>query len=152
MRRYLKNAMILFHVYNTTLKLSNRRAIKQWISEVLHTYGKRVGDIGIIFCSSDYMLQLNEQFLNHDYYTDVITFTYSEKDNKRLSGDIFIDPETVFLNAHKYGQTKEQELLRVIIHGILHMTGMNDQTSEDRKNMSSAEDAALKQVTINPFK
>jgi len=98
------------------------------------------------------MLQLNEQFLNHDYYTDVITFTYSEKDNKRLSGDIFIDPETVFLNAHKYGQTKEQELLRVIIHGILHMTGMNDQTSEDRKNMSSAEDAALKQVTINPFK
>ncbi|MDD4919526.1 MAG: rRNA maturation RNase YbeY [Bacteroidales bacterium] len=144
--------MILFHTSNTLLKICNRRAIKKWISNVLKTYGKQAGDIGIIFCNSEYMLQLNKKYLNHDHYTDVITFTYSEKNSKRLSGDVFVDPETVFFNASKYEQTKEQELLRVIIHGILHMSGMNDQTPEERKCMSRAEDAALSEVTINPFK
>lgn len=144
--------MILFYTSNTSFKASNRRAIKKWISDVLKSYGKQVGDIGLIFCDSEYMLQLNKKYLDHDHYTDVITFTYSEKESKRLSGDIFIDPETVFFNAQRYGQKKEQELLRVIIHGILHMAGLNDRTPKERKKMRKAEDTALNGITINPLK
>ena len=77
--------MILFYTSNTSFKASNRRAIKKWISDVLKSYGKQVGDIGLIFCDSEYMLQLNKKYLDHDHYTDVITFTYSEKESKRLS-------------------------------------------------------------------
>ncbi|HOO42190.1 MAG TPA: rRNA maturation RNase YbeY [Bacteroidales bacterium] len=135
--------MILFHNHNTAIKLCNRRAIKRWISAVLNNYERIPADINIIFCDSQYLLEMNKKFLNHDYYTDVITFPYSEPDNKEISGDIFIDVETVKSNAVKFKQSFEDEKLRVIIHGILHLAGENDITKEQKEKMRKAEDRAL---------
>ncbi|HHV40379.1 MAG TPA: rRNA maturation RNase YbeY [Bacteroidales bacterium] len=138
--------MILFHIQAPTVKISNRRAIKRWIQQVLKEKGKEAGDINIILCNSDEVLELNKKYLNHNYQTDVITFPYSHPDELRLSGDVFIDVQTVAKNATLYRQTMSNELLRVIIHGILHLTGMNDQTEEELKLMRRAEDRALEQI------
>lgn len=138
--------MILFHIQAPTVKISNRRAIKRWIQQVLKEKGKEAGDINIVLCNSDYVLELNKKYLNHNYQTDVITFPYSHPDELRLSGDVFIDVQTVAKNATLYRQTMSNELLRVIIHGILHLTGMNDQTEEELKLMRRAEDRALEQI------
>ncbi|HOO69081.1 MAG TPA: rRNA maturation RNase YbeY [Bacteroidales bacterium] len=139
--------MILFHIYNTDFKLSNRRAIKSWIRTVLDSYGKKTGDINIIFCDSEYLLEINKKYLKHDYYTDVITFPYTEAKSTKIDGDIFIDVETVRLNAKKYVQTFKNEILRVIIHGILHLTGKDDSTKEQQTEMRNAEDTALRLFT-----
>lgn len=138
--------MILFHIQAPTVKISNRRAIKRWIQQVLKEKGKEAGDINIILCNSDEVLELNKKYLNHNHQTDVITFPYSHPDELRLSGDVFIDVQTVAKNATLYRQTMSNELLRVIIHGILHLTGMNDQTEEELKLMRRAEDRALEQI------
>lgn len=138
--------MILFHIQAPPVKISNRRAIKRWIQQVLKEKGKEAGDINIVLCNSDYVLELNKKYLNHNYQTDVITFPYSHPDELRLSGDVFIDVQTVAKNATLYRQTMSNELLRVIIHGILHLTGMNDQTEEELKLMRRAEDRALEQI------
>lgn len=138
--------MILFHIQAPTVKISNRRAIKRWIQQVLKEKGKEAGDINIILCNSDEVLELNKKYLNHNYQTDVITFPYSHPDELRLSGDVFIDVQTVAKNATLYRQTMSNELLRAIIHGILHLTGMNDQTEEELKLMRRAEDRALEQI------
>jgi len=139
--------MILFHIHNTNFKISNRRAIKHWISTILHDYDRIPGDINIIFCDPEYLLNINRMYLDHDYYTDVITFPYSDKKEKKISGDIFIDVETVKQNAVKYKQLFFEEILRVIIHGILHLAGENDTTKEQSVNMKKAEDKALQKIT-----
>jgi len=143
--------MILFHTNQTNINISNRRAIKSWIGDLLQKYRKTPGEIGIIFCTSEYMLDLNKRFLKHDNYTDVITFNYSDNKEKRMSGDIFIDHETVFYNAARFGQEKHVEILRVIAHGLLHMLGYDDDTEESRDNMHRLEDNALKEIQINPL-
>jgi len=135
--------MILFHINNTDFNLSNRRAIKSWITAVLGNYEKKPGDINIIFCDSAYLLEINKKYLQHDYCTDVITFPYTGEKSAKMDGDIYIDVETVRLNAKKYGQTFENEMLRVIIHGILHLAGKDDSTNEQQAEMTNAEDAAL---------
>ena len=125
-----------------------RRDTSAWIKAVAATYGKRVGDIGYIFCNDEKILEVNRLYLQHDYYTDIITFDYSDdalltgrKDT--ISGDLFISLDTVRTNAEQQGTTYEEELHRVIIHGILHLCGINDKGPGEREIMEAAENKAL---------
>lgn len=106
--------------------------------------GYRTSDIAYIFCSSEYHLNINRSYLGHDYNTDVITFDYSDLVRSRVvSGDIFIDPHTVFSNSQTLGTPFEEEIMRVIIHGILHLCGHGDKTPEEEQEMREAEDKCL---------
>ena len=120
--------------------------IRAWIKDVAASYNKRVGEIAYIFCDDEKILDINRQYLQHDYYTDVITFDYSEK--KVISGDIFISLDTVKTNAKKYSQPYLTELHRVIIHGVLHLCGINDKGQGEREKMEEAEDKALSMFSI----
>ena len=102
---------------------------------------KRIGDISIIFCSDPYILDINIRYLHHDYFTDIITFDYTEGD--RLSGDLFISLDTVRANADEYGSDFETELNRVMVHGVLHLIGYDDHSSADKKLMREKEDYYL---------
>lgn len=118
-----------------------KRTISSWIKTVAAGYGKRAGDISYIFCSDDKILEVNRQYLQHDYYTDIITFDYSEGDV--ISGDLFISLDTVRTNAEKFKTPYNEELHRTIIHGILHLCGINDKGPGEREIMEANEDKAL---------
>ena len=119
----------------------NERKVSRWIKAVAAEYGFSVGNINYIFCSDERELEVNRQFLQHDYYTDIITFDYSTPST--LNGDIFISLDTVRSNAEIVGVSFEQELLRIIIHGILHLTGQGDKTPETKAQMTAKEEKAL---------
>lgn len=121
--------------------LNNKAALQRWIRAVAADYGFSLGDITYILCSDEKELAVNIEFLGHDFYTDVITFDYSTQD--RVSGDIFISIDRVTDNAAIEGYSFESELLRVLIHGILHLTGQDDKTSETRAEMTRRENLAL---------
>lgn len=111
------------------------------------TYGKKVGDVAYIFVSDDKILEVNRQYLQHDYYTDIITFDDSEGDV--ISGDLFISLDTVRSNSEQQGTAYEEELHRVIIHGILHLCGLNDKGPGEREIMEAAENKALKLMNLH---
>ena len=115
--------------------------VSAWVKSTAATYNKVVGDINYIFVDDETMLDINRRFIGHDYYTDHIGFDYSEDD--ALSGDIYISLDTVKTNAEKFGATFDEELRRVIIHGLLHLCGLRDKTDEERQLMQKAEDKAL---------
>lgn len=119
----------------------NTEAIEKWIVEVAATHDRIVGPVTYIFCSDEKMLDVNRKFLSHDYFTDIITFDYSR--GKLISGDIFISPSMVDYNAMQFQQSRQRELFRVIIHGILHLCGINDKGPGEREIMEANEDAAL---------
>ncbi|MBR1878993.1 MAG: rRNA maturation RNase YbeY [Paludibacteraceae bacterium] len=119
----------------------NERKISRWIRAVAAGYGFRVGNINYIFCSDERELEVNRQFLGHDYYTDVITFDYSTATT--LNGDIFISLDTVRSNAATVGATFDHELRRILIHGVLHLTGQGDKTPETKTEMTAKEEKAL---------
>lgn len=119
----------------------SHRETTAWVKAVAATYGKRVGEVAYVFCDDEEILKVNRQYLKHDYYTDIITFDYCEGD--LLSGDLFISLDTVRSNADLFGKTYEDELHRVIIHGILHLVGINDKGPGEREIMEAAEDKAL---------
>ncbi|MBQ5931715.1 MAG: rRNA maturation RNase YbeY [Tidjanibacter sp.] len=134
------------HFYNegTDYMPKGRVKLNQWIRQTIHNEGFRVGEIGYIFCSSDYHIDINRQYLGHDYHTDVITFDYSDLEGRKVvSGDIFIDPETVADNADLLGTNPEEEQLRVIIHGILHLCGYKDKSDSEAAQMRAKEDFYL---------
>ena len=118
-----------------------KRETTEWIKNVAASYGKRLGEIAYIFCSDEKILEVNRQYLQHDYYTDIITFDYCEGD--RLSGDLFISLDTIRTNAEQFGAAYDDELHRVIIHGILHLCGINDKGPGEREIMEEAENKAL---------
>lgn len=118
-----------------------KRENNAWIKKVAAEYGKKVGEIAYIFCNDDKILEVNRQYLQHDYYTDIITFDYTE-DNV-ISGDIFISLDTVKSNSVEQGTEYDEELHRVIIHGILHLCGINDKGEGERAIMEAAENKAL---------
>lgn len=125
-----------------------RRDTSAWIKRVAATYGKKVGDIGYEFCNDERILEVNRQFLQHDYYTDIITFDYCDDfaamgKTNTIAGDIVISLDTVRSNAEEQHTTYDQELHRVIIHGILHLCGINDKGPGEREIMEAAENAAL---------
>ena len=118
-----------------------KRETTAWIKAVAASYGKKVGEIAYIFCSDEKILEVNRQYLQHDYYTDIITFDYCE--GKTISGDLFISLDTVKTNAEQFNATYENELHRTIIHGILHLCGINDKGPGEREIMEAAENKAL---------
>ncbi len=118
-----------------------KRETTKWIRKVAATYGKKVGEIGYLFCNDEKILEVNREFLQHDYYTDIITFDYDEDDV--LNGDLVISLDTVRTNAELFHKTYEEELYRVIIHGILHLCGINDKGPGEREIMEEAENKAL---------
>ena len=136
--------MIYLHNQDTEYSYTKKRKLKNWIKNTVKEEGFSIGEINIIFTSDDYLLEINKNFLSHDYYTDVITFDYS--DNKKISGDIFISVDRVRENAEKYKEKFFDELNRVIIHGILHLLGYKDNTSNEKHLMRKKEDFYLKKL------
>ena len=119
----------------------NPSKTKNWIKKVINSHAMRLGEISYIFTSDERILEINIEHLEHDYYTDVITFDYTEQ--TKISGDIFISLDTVKSNADKYRQDYTTELNRVIIHGVLHLIGFKDKTPKDAKEMRKQENKAL---------
>lgn len=132
---------IYFSSESHSFKLTNKLKLKKWISTVISNEGYRVGDISYVFCDDAYLLNLNISYLNHDTYTDIITFDYVEDDI--VSGDIMISVERVAENAALFGVPFEHELRRVMIHGVLHLLGINDHSEEEVAQMRAKEDQAL---------
>ena len=133
--------MITYQTDGVKLPNIKKRENNAWIKTVAAQYGKRVGDVAYIFCNDERILEVNREYLQHDYYTDIITFDYSEGDI--ISGDLFISLDTVRTNAEQFDQDYERELYRVIIHGILHLCGINDKGPGERELMEAAENRAL---------
>ena len=136
--------MICFYADRVEMPSLDRAKVEAWIRATAAQYGFATGNINYIFCSDERILEVNRQFLGHDYYTDIITFDYSTR--SVVSGDIYISLDTVYANQAEYG---ENELLRVIIHGLLHLTGQNDKTPEDEREMHRKEDVALGKLIID---
>lgn len=133
--------MITYNTINVEMPNIVEAEVSAWVKSTAATYNKVVGDINYIFVDDETMLDINRRFIGHDYYTDHIGFDYSEDD--ALSGDIYISLDTVKTNAEKFGATYDEELRRVIIHGLLHLCGLRDKTDEERQQMQNAEDKAL---------
>lgn len=133
--------MVSYQAENIPFPNIKRRETTAWIRQVAATYGKKVGDVAYIFCDDEKILEVNRQYLNHDYYTDVITFDYTVRNT--ISGDIFISLDTVRSNSQDQHTTYDEELHRVIIHGILHLCGINDKGPGEREIMEKAENKAL---------
>ena len=133
--------MITYSVEGVRMPAIKKRATNAWIKAVAASYGRKVGEIGYLFVNDEKILEVNREYLNHDYYTDIITFDYDEDDT--ISGDLVISLDTVRSNAELFGKTYEEELYRVIIHGILHLCGINDKGPGEREMMEAAENKAL---------
>ena len=133
--------MITYNCENVKMPDIRRRETSAWIRRVAEGYGKRVGEVGYLFCDDEKILEVNRQYLNHDFYTDIITFDYCEDDV--VSGDIFISLDTVRSNSEEQGTDYEEELRRVIVHGVLHLCGIDDKGPGEREIMEAAEDKAL---------
>ena len=141
--------MIRYFTEDTTFSLKGKRMISKWLQQIARDRGYAVGELNYIFCSDPYLLAINQQFLDHDYYTDIITFDNSEdylleKGRKGVSADIYISVDTVRANAEVYGEGFDRELHRVIVHGLLHLIGYDDVTEWKQRRMRAAENRALK--------
>ena len=133
--------MITYNTENMKMPAIKRRETTAWVKRVAQSYGKKVGEVGYLFCDDEHILEVNREYLGHDYYTDIITFDYCEDDV--ISGDLVISLDTVRTNAEKFNKEYDEELHRVIIHGILHLCGLNDKGPGERELMEAAEDRAL---------
>ena len=130
--------MIDFNFEDIEFELPDNSLLREWIEYTIRNEGKELGNISYIFCSDEYLWEMNKQYLNHDYYTDIITFDYV-KDNI-ISGDLFISYDRISDNAEKFGVLRETELLRVMIHGVLHLIGYDDVTDELEQEIHRKED------------
>lgn len=133
--------MITYNADGVKMPKIRRRDTTAWIKRVAAAHGRKVGEIGYMFVSDEKILEVNRQYLGHDYYTDIITFDYDEDDV--LNGDLVISLDTVRTNAEKFHKEYDEELRRVIIHGILHLCGINDKGPGEREIMEANENAAL---------
>ena len=136
---------ISFQTQDIVLVLKEKKKIRQWIVDAIKNEGKKTGDITYIFCSDEYLLSMNQQYLHHDDYTDVITFDYTEGD--RVSGDIFMSVERILDNSIQLKTTPEEELHRVMIHGVMHLCGYKDKKTKERTNMTKKENQYLEMLS-----
>jgi rRNA maturation RNase YbeY len=138
----------MIHFINEQIELPDIdfRKVEQWIKAIAAQYGFSVGELNYIFCDDEKILAVNREFLQHDYYTDVITFDYTTR--TRVNGDIYISLDTVASNAEQVGATFSRELHRIIIHGLLHLTGQADKTPETKAQMTVKEEDALAKISI----
>lgn len=134
--------MILFHTKISDFRVNKKSLTKQWLKKVAENEGRKIGQIDIIFCSDYELLELNRKHLNHDYYTDIITFDYADKQSV-ISGDLYISTDRISDNARKFNNSDEEELRRVMVHGILHLAGFNDRTDEEIALIREKEDFYL---------
>jgi rRNA maturation RNase YbeY len=134
--------MISFSNVETDFKLKNKLKVRNWVRSILAQEGKRFGDISYVFCTDAYLLKMNIEYLKHDTLTDIITFDYSE--NGKLAGDIFISIERVIENAKSFSVSVDEELGRVLAHGVLHLSGYKDKKPDDKKLMRTKEDFYLR--------
>lgn len=137
--------MITYNSEKVAMPRLPKRQITAWIKAVAKSYGRKVGEIGYLFVNDEKIIEVNRTYLNHDYYTDIITFDYNEGDT--LNGDLIISLDTVCSNAELFGKPYEEELYRVIIHGVLHLCGINDKAPGEREMMEAAENRALQLLT-----
>ncbi len=137
--------MISFN-YELEFQLENEEQYSSWISNVISSENKKDGDINYIFCDDEYILEINKQYLDHDYYTDIISFDYSV--GNELHGDIFVSIERVRENAIEFEVTFDEELKRVLVHGVLHYCGYKDKTEEEELLMRSKEDEKIKMFHV----
>jgi rRNA maturation RNase YbeY len=133
--------MITYQTDGTRMPDIKKRPTTAWIRSVAATYGMKVGDVNYIFCNDERILEVNREYLQHDYYTDIITFDYTE--GNIISGDLFISLDTVKTNSEQFATGYDEELHRTIIHGILHLCGINDKGPGEREIMEAAENRAL---------
>ncbi|MDY6229449.1 MAG: rRNA maturation RNase YbeY [Prevotella sp.] len=133
--------MITYNSEGVKVPKIKKRETTKWIRAVAATYGRKVGEVGYMFVDDEKILEVNNEYLGHNYYTDIITFDYNE--GNTLNGDLVISLDTVKTNAEKFGKTYDEELHRVIIHGILHLCGINDKGPGEREIMEAAENKAL---------
>lgn len=133
--------MIRYSLQDINFGFTKRRFTSSWLKRVAQEEKRSVGDINVIFCSDAYILELNNKYLNHNYFTDIITFDYCV--GNMLSGDLFISVDTVKENSLFYNTSFEEELFRVIVHGVLHLIGYDDHTEEEKKIMRFKEDFYL---------
>ena len=138
--------MIRYSAEGTIMPQIDMDCIPEWVSQVAASYGKKTGEINYVFVNDERILEVNREFLQHDYYTDIITFDYTN--GEYISGDLFISLDTVRSNAEQMSVPYENELYRVIIHGILHLCGHNDKGPGERAVMEAAEDQALAQAPL----
>lgn len=132
---------IFFHTEDTSFALDSESGISSWLVKLVERHNKKLGELNYIFCSDDYLLKLNQEHLKHDYFTDIITFDYCDKG--LISGDLFISVDRVKENAKTFRKTQNNELNRVIAHGLLHLLGFSDKAPEDIVEMRSMEEEAL---------
>lgn len=125
----------------TKYNLKSRTLIKKWLKQIIENKGYKLGTLSYILCDDDYLLEINKQYLQHEFYTDIITFDYVE--NGVINGDIFISVERVKENAASFGVSEREELMRVFAHGVLHLSGLKDATSEEASQMRKAENESL---------
>ena len=133
-------------VYNTDFRLSNKEVFSRWLTSVANFEGYQIDNLVFLFIDDNEILEMNKKFLKHDYYTDVITF--GELEDKKISGDIAISIERVLDNSKTYGVEFEDELKRVMVHGLLHIMGYNDKASNDKLVMSQKEKKAIKMFHV----
>ena len=138
--------MIQYIAENVKMPALQKQRINRWIKEIADGYGKKTGDIAYVFCDDQKILEVNNQYLEHDYYTEIITLDYTT--GNTISGDIFISLDTVKSNADEYGADFETELHRILIHGILHLCGNDDKSPELRADMTNKENKALGQLKL----
>ena len=138
--------MITFHADNIPMPTLSLPLVERWIRAVAAQYGFAVGDLNYIFCDDEKILAVNREFLQHDYYTDIITFDYSTR--TRVNGDIYISLDTVASNADQVGAPFLHERHRIIIHGLLHLTGQADKTPETKAQMTAKEEDALRRLHL----
>ena len=140
---------IVFEAEGVDMPMLDRRMIGKWIEAVAGGFGKAVGTLTYIFCSDEKILEVNREFLKHDYYTDIITFDYSTR--RRIAGDMFISLDTVRSNAELFNRGYDDELRRVVIHGVLHLLGINDKGPGEREIMERHENEALRMLYDGRF-
>ena len=143
--------MISFNCEDVVFNLKNKTILKKWITTVIQKKKHTAGDMAFVFCSDDYLLSINKKFLNHNTFTDIVTFDYSkEHPLQAISGDIFISIERIKENAKKFSKTTENELHRVMIHGVLHLLGYTDKTKTAKMEMTEQENISLKLLNVKP--
>ena len=133
----------------TKYNLKSRTLIKKWLKQIIENKGYKLGTLSYILCDDDYLLEINKQYLQHEFYTDIITFDYVE--NGVINGDIFISVDRVKENATSFGVSEREELMRVFAHGVLHLSGLKDATSEEASQMRKAENESLELLKETHF-
>jgi probable rRNA maturation factor len=133
--------LISFSTNEIKFRLKNKAQVREWLELFTHQAGFTIDNLSIVFCSDEFLLEMNRTYLNHDYFTDIISFDYSNKE--RLSGELFISIDRIKENAHERNLLFNDEILRVIAHGVLHLMGYKDKTKKEAVSMRQAEDTAL---------